>query len=116
MTQRRAVEAYGALVRIGTKVSGETAFALFRLKKALQTSVDFQIEEEQKLIEKHGGKITAEGRVIIADDAEREAFLADRKELGDVECDVQPVTIRAEKVPEITLADIEALDGFVIFE
>ena len=115
MTQGEAVKAYKAIIRMGNKAAGEAAFSLFRMKKQLKEIVDFQSEEEEKLIKKHGGAVTEAGQVIIVDPKEREAFLKEREEIEKMECNVAPVIIRADNIPEITLAEIEALDGFVNF-
>ena len=42
--------------------------------------------------------------------------MKEKEELGNLECDVVPVEIDLDSVPEITMNEIEALDGFVIFK
>ena len=116
MTQGDAVRAYGAIVRMGQKATGAAAFTLFRLKKSLQEIFEFQNEEEQKLVQKYGGQMIDNGLVVIADKEQREQFQKEVENLHGMECDIQPVTIPAAAIPEISLAEIEALDGFVIFE
>ena len=116
MTQGDAVRAYGAIVRMGQKATGAAAFTLFRLKKSLQEIFEFQNEEEQKLVKKYGGQMIDNGLVVIADKEQREQFQKEVEKLHAMECDIQPVTIPAAAIPEISLAEIEALDGFVIFE
>ena len=55
-TQRKVIEAYATLNQMGRKVSGQTAFALFRFKQQqLKPVVEFQGEEEVKLADKFGG-------------------------------------------------------------
>lgn len=109
MTQAQAVQAYGTLMKIGGKVTGADAFALFRLRKQLREVVEFQVEEEQKLVDKYGGKVE-NGRILIPDVEKRAAFIAEHDALGAMACDVEPVEAGTEG---ITMDEIEVLDGFV---
>ena len=115
MTHRKAIAAYKTILTMRNKITGGTAFVLFGLKKKLQDVVDFQVEEEQKLIQKYDGKIGQNGMIDIPED-KREAFAEDFEKIGSVECDIDPVHVPADSIPGITLAEIEALDGFVIFD
>lgn len=117
-TQHEAVIAYATLIRLGPKVTGKTAFALFKLKQSLQATVTFQSEEEMKLVEKCGGTVSENGRIDFSDKAKQDEFLKEQKELLNMECDpdIQPVKVSIDAIPDITMADIESLDGFVIFE
>jgi hypothetical protein len=117
-TMDKALSAFSALSRVRGQVRGKTALDLFRMKNALKESVDFQAEEELKLVDEYGGVITDTGTIIIADKEKREAFLKARRELGEMACEVnaEPVRVDLEKNPDITMEDIEQMDGFVIFE
>ena len=115
MTQGEAVKAYGAIIKMGQKATGTAAFSLFRLKKELKEIFEFQNEEEQKIIQKFGGQVIEGGILVIADKEKREQAIAEIEELHKMECEIQPVKIQASAIPEITLAEIEALDGFVEF-
>lgn len=112
---RKALGAYATIQRMAQKVSGRTAFTMFKLKQELAGIVQFQSEEEIKLVEKYGGSIDEKGSITIPDDEKRKEFLKEYKELGDVECDVNEVEIQIDSLPEITMQEIEALDGFVKF-
>lgn len=116
-TQKKVIEAYAALNQMGRKVSGQTAFTLFRFKQQqLKPIVEFQGEEEAKLVEQFGGKITEEGRIIFAENEKRDEFLKEQRKLGEMECDVETIEIRMTDVPEITMQEIETLDGLIIFK
>lgn len=114
-TQKQAFEAYVALIQLGKGVKGLTAYALYKLKNELKKIVDFQSEEEMKLIEKYGGTVTETNMIQLPDDADKKAFNKEMDELHSLECDVQPIEIKIAEVPEITLAQIETLDGFIKF-
>ena len=115
MTQGEAVKAYGTIIRMGQKATGAAAFSLFRLKKELKEIFEFQNEEEQKIVQKFDGQIIEGGILVIADKEKREKAIAEIEELHKMECDIHTVQIPAAAIPEITLAEIEALDGFVEF-
>ena len=68
LTQHRAVVAYSTIIRMGQKVTGKAAFSLFRLKQTLRGIVEFQSEEEMKLVEKYGATVTEDGRILPGDD------------------------------------------------
>lgn len=118
MKQKQALKAYVTLIGMGGKTTGKTALALFRLKGRLKELVDFQAEEEIKLAEKYGGKILDNGTIKFEDDDQRQGFLDEKNALGemDIEPEIEPARVQIDTVPEITLSEIEALDGFVIFE
>ena len=117
-THKRAIQAYIVLNQMGRKVSGRTAYALFLLKNELKTVVDFQSEEEAKLTEKYGGQITEEGAIVIADKEKAAAFRKEYAELGNMECEIkgEPATVDLDAAPEVTMQEIEALDGLVKFK
>ena len=117
-TMDKAFNAFITLSKMRNKVKGMDALHLFHMKNVLMESVDFQNEEEVRLVEEHGGTITDNGTIIIADKGKREAYQKARKELGEMECDVQtdPVKVSLERNPDITMEEIELLQDFVIFE
>lgn len=112
---RKALNAYAMIQRMAQKVTGRTAFALFKLKQELAGIVQFQREEELKLVEKYGGSIDEKGSITIPDDEKRKEFLKEFNALGEVECEINQVEIQIDSIPEITMQEIETLDGFVKF-
>ena len=117
-TQQKVITAYTTLTALRKKVRGKDALDLFRLKTALQTNIDFQADEERKLTEEYGGKVTDGGQIIIEDPEKRAAFQKAMGELGAMECEIaaDKVKVSLDRNPDITLGEIEALDGFVTFE
>ena len=117
-TQQQALTAYAILMGMGKKATGEAAFSLFRMKQKLKEIVEFQSEEEAKLVDKLGGKITETGQIIFAGEEEKRAFIEEKKKLGGMEIDpaIEPIRIAPDKIPEINMDEIEALQGFIIFE
>ena len=114
-TQKQAIEAYLTLAHIGKGVKGQTAFTLYKLKNELKKIIESQSEEEMKVIEKYGGSVGEGGAIKLPDDADKEAYEKDMEELHNLECDVQPVDVKISNTPEITVPQIEALDGFINF-
>lgn len=117
-TLGKILTAYNGLTLIRKKVRGTDARDLFQLKRAMQDSIDFLADEEEKLAEEHGGSITENGVVLIVDPKERAEFNAGIKELREMETklEVEPMTLEMDKYPEITLEEIEMLYGFVNIE
>lgn len=117
-TQGKVLTAYTALRRIGKKVRGKDALDLFHLKRKLQENIDFQGEEEMRLVEEFGGQVSQDGVVLIADEEKRQAFNNAMLELRaiEVEIDTPAPVISLERNPDITMDDIEQLDGFINFK
>jgi len=116
-TQQKVIAAYTTLTALRKKVRGKDALDLFYLKNRLQENIDFQAEEEAKLVADHGGKVTDGGQIIIEDPEKRASFQKAMGELGAMECEIkaEPVKVSLDRNPDITLGEIEALDGFVKF-
>lgn len=117
-TQENVLNAYKAIGKIRNKVKGKSALALYKLKRELQVNVDFQIEEERKLVDAYDGTINENGFIEIPDAIKRSEFAKAYAELNATECgiDSEPVTVSMDSCPEITLDEIESLAGFVNFE
>ena len=117
-TQGRIMDAMGAINRLRQKVKGHDALNLFHLKNVLQEHVDFQAEEEQKLIAECGGTIIEGGMVRITDNEQRNKFNEEYRKLLNLEVEVKTgvITLSLERNPDITLEDIEQLNGFIIFK
>ena len=114
--QKKAINAFTTLSQMGKKITGKTAWDLYRLKQRLKEAVDFQSEEEMKLVEKYGGSVDEAGRIQIPDE-NREAFMKDFTELGELECEIDlEVTADLNNIRDINMAEIEALDGIVQFK
>ena len=117
-TQGKALNAYSTINRIRNKIKGKDALNLFHLKNVLQENVDFQVEQERSLVEEYGGTVTETGAVLIEDKDRRLEFQQAYRELQEMECEVktEPLTMSIDRNPDITLDDIEQLDGFIIFK
>lgn len=118
MTHGKAYNAYLALNQIRNLVKGMDALHVFHMKNVLREAVDFMGEEEMRLVKEAGGTITETGMVIIEDNEKRKAYLAERKKLDDIPLQTvpEPISIRIDRCPDVTMEQIEMLDGFVIFE
>ena len=117
-TQEKALKAYTAIGKVRNKVKGKAALALYKLKRELQVNIDYQVEEEKKLVEEYGGIINDRGFIEIQDADKRAEFAKAYAELNATECsiDSEPVTVNMDNCPDITLEEIESLAGFVNFE
>lgn len=118
-TQGKAISAFVAIQKLSQKTLPTlTAYKLFRMKKALHDIVDFQGEQERKMVDKYNGTVTPEGSIVILDAEKRAAFQTEHNELQKLPCevDVEPIVLPMGDIPEISIADMEALEGFVNLE
>ena len=114
-TQQKAVVAFTTITSMGQKpMNSLTAYKFFKLKKALKDAVDFQAEEEMKIINELGGSVTETGEIKLEDD-KRAEFIARHKEMEEMECEINSdrVEIMLSEIKDISLADMEILEPFV---
>ena len=92
-----------------------TAYKLFRLKKAVGLIVEFQSEQERKLIHELGGSVADSGAILIDDKEKRIEYAKRHKELEELECDVniEKMVMHMKEVPEIAMQDMETLEEFI---
>lgn len=117
-THGKTYSAFIALSQIRGMVRGMDALHVFHFKTVLQESVDFLTEEEMRLVQEADGIISGNGTVMITDRKKRETYLAERKKIDELPCEISadPIMIRIDKCPDVTAEQIEMLDGFVIFK
>ena len=117
-TQEKALNAYAALNRMAQRsMNSFTAYKLFKLKKALQDPVDFRIEQERKMIEELGGTMTETGQAVLENESQK-AFNEKVKELNALECEIEreKTAIFLAEIKDITMAEIEALEDFIVWK
>jgi hypothetical protein len=118
-TQGKAVLAYTTLAQMSRKpMPSFAAYKLFRLKKALSPVVEFQSEQEMKLVDELGGKITEAGMIQIDGADKRKEYAEKHRELEAMACeiDLEKITMTMKELPELSVADMETLDDFVTWK
>ena len=122
-TNRKASIAYGILVGMGRKqIPTPVAYKLYKLRQKLKGVMEFITEQEQNLTEKHGVVIGDDGHFVFPDAPKvKKEFTAAHAELLETETEIEgdEITIRLADMPdklEISMNEIEALEGFVAFE
>lgn len=124
-THKKAIDAYIVLVKMSDiRRAPATQIKLFKLKKMLQIPFEFVSEEEKKLVEDFGGTVTPTGQIVFEgsnEEREKKAkdYNAERLKLLDLECEIdleKPMPIHSTELKEISLAEMESLDGFIDFE
>ena len=117
-TQGKATRAYLTLDRMGNRtLPANAAFRLFKVKKALQSAFEFETEEEKKYLAEFGGELK-DGFVNFETPEKAKGFETKKKELDsmEIEVEVEVPTIRLEEMKEVTISELEALEGFVNFK
>lgn len=115
-TQGKAIAAYGTLAQLGRKTMPSfAAYKLFRLKKALSPMIEFQTEQEEKLVDELGGRITETGVILFAEKEKQAEYAKRHRELEGLACEVETERIRMtmKELPEISPEQMEALDDFI---
>ena len=114
-TQGKAVAAFTALARLSQKqMNSFAAYKLFRLKKALAPVVEFQSEQEVKIVQELGGTVSESGAINL-DGEKRAEYFSRHKELEELKCDVstEKLSMFMKELPDLTMADMESLDDFI---
>ena len=118
----KAVTAYIAVQQLMEReMDYESAHALVVLKGRLKEHAEFFMAEEQKLAQEYGAKnedgrvtIDEHGRFRMRDEAAGAEYNRKRRELAAVNVeDIEPVTVH--RIDRISPAQIEALEGVVVF-
>ena len=98
------------------------ALALVKVKRRVKDEVDFFVAKERELVETYAAKdergnirLTSAGTFVFKDPAQGPAYEAARKELCDMEIEMERRPIRVAAPAEIKPAYIEGLEGFVEF-
>lgn len=118
MKHSTAVRAFKILYAIGeTKLSAEAAYKLFKLRKALQPEFDFQLEQEQKCVDKYNATVDENGIYKTKNPADMKALATELKDVANLDCmvSVEPVEVTVDKSLHLSLNDMEALEPFVRF-
>ena len=115
-TQAQAITAFVTIRKMERQpINTFTAYKLFKLKKALADIVDFQSEQEIKLIEELGGKVSPDGAIDLPEDKKAE-YIERHKELEEMECEIDregKIELYMKELKEISISDMEALDDFI---
>lgn len=100
-----------------------SAYALTRLRRALQPHVDFFIQEENKLIRQYGktgedGQVeyTPNGTFLFRDPTQAGMYNAKRLELGGVEVELDWEERALPRPEQIRPVQLEALEKIIRFE
>lgn len=121
-TQKAAVNAYNALTEIGKQPFPiRDALNLMILRKKLETAMEFQMQEEQKLVDEYHPTIEG-GKISMPYDKKDEAVKERAKEFFqklsnlnkmEIEVDADPAPVNIPDNVEIKPETLLALDGFV---
>lgn len=121
MTNKQITGAYIALSRMGNmQFPLPVTYRLFLLRQKLKTQFDFCAEQEQAIISRHNGVPTNDGDYQFADKETTMATYTEMQELHDMDVDVEldpvEVDINQAMAGNMSMNDIQALDGIVIFK
>lgn len=129
MKQGKIIQAYKALDGImAQRVTLPVAKSIFDMQRKMQNAWDFQIQEENKIAERHPNVNPREGSVKYDQSneedkkeklAELDSFIRELTELADMDTalEIEPIVIHIS-MENIKMSgnDIKALNGFVNFE
>lgn len=118
-TQGKATAAYVTLANMGARtLPANTAYRLFKVKKALLNAYEFEVEQEKKYMEECQGELDGTGMITFKDVESRKAFEEKKKEMHEVEIDVEMEvpTVPLGEMKEVSMLELESLEGFVNFK
>lgn len=117
MKQNDCIKAYMAINNVcKTKFPGQIAFQVFKLKKVLGEIFDFQKEQEQEIFAEYEATFTEDGSINLKDETRAEEFVKRIEEMALIEHEeIQPIAIPAACFEEISVEELEKLDGIIEF-
>lgn len=128
MTLESAVKGFKFLLEVSGQRVHSTAAArlIFVGREKLRKDYDFLVEEEQKLIEEHGGSVTETGEIIFRkaeDESDENAalrvvnFNKARKELGEMDSitsEIRTIPLSMLEGADIRPDDLTDIAGWLI--
>lgn len=117
--QSKAVQAYKAIDKMAKgALPLPVSYSFFKLKKALQCHIEFQISKEQELFDQYQPVFNEDGIWTFKSEDDKNEFVKKINEIGelDVEIDSNIITISQTSGITMSIEDMEALDAFVEFE
>lgn len=117
MKQSVIISGFKAIEKINNmKFDGETAFKIYKLKKQLKEVYDFQSEQERNIFDQYKASFNPDGTIGIEDMSLADEFVAKITELGEIEHnDIVAVDVRASLFNELSIEDMETLEGIINF-
>lgn len=119
MKQIQCVEAYKALKKLsGIPMDLGISYRLMKLKKQLEVHYSFEEQEETKMFNEFHGSFNEDGKTMtFPTPEEAKEFSRKWQELRNMEIDEEftPVDVPLDQNFQLTMQDMEALDGFVNF-
>lgn len=118
MKQKKIVGAYKAMESLYRQhMPLREARKIFNLRMALQPAINFQSEEEKKMLEEMGLALEFGGYVNFKSEDQQKAYFQRVEEIGETEADLEidPVALPKLDGIQISAEELEALEGFVEF-
>lgn len=118
MIQLKIIQAYDATQEIIQKndLSINAKWALFKLRKELISTYEFYVNESKELFSKY--KTTVKDKTIIFESPEFATEYQTKQDEIDnfeVEISISSYKLKLSDIPNITVSQIELLDGFIEF-
>lgn len=119
MTQKQAINAYKVLENMsGAELPVHTAYKLYQMRRVLEPVFAFRVEQERTIIQKFHGT-EADGSIVFKTTEDLDGAQKALNELDalEMETEVTPIRLKAEDFDKthLSMNDIAALDGFVLF-
>lgn len=117
-TQNNAIKAYKIVNKLTSQeLPLQIAYSLFKLKKALKQHYEFQLDQEHVLLDKLSPEYKDDSFVFKSTE-DRNEFVEKMSEVAKMEItvDADIITINTNCSLNLSVEDIETLDGFVAFE
>lgn len=126
LTQGQLVAAYIPVVNLNQQtISRVYSKKIYQLKKTLETVLEYQRQEEEKLLVTYGGHVEPDNVTVSFDGEDNEEkhnrmidYAKARKELldSDAVVEIEPFTIPSDVAVEVSGEDMEKLEGIITFE
>jgi len=117
ITNKQALIARNKLYQIGKMVKDTvTAKRVFNIRRELDEVFKFVCERQDAMAEAAGVTADEKGSWIYPDAETKEKFDKENTELLEADSGVEPITVKAESIPGLSVEDIAALAGVVEIE
>ena len=98
-----------------TDMPSDISYAFFRLRNLLKEPIEFQTENQQKILNKHKGTVDSDGQLIFENEEDEIAFKKEMIDEANTDITLQPF----EKIPfrndgrcKLSMFDLIVLEDF----
>jgi len=120
MKQAQVLAVFNIIKRFQNQaLPNDISYAFFKLRKLIQDHIDFQVSQQNKLLEKYDHTQNEQGQFVFKNPEDAEAFSKEMDEVIDMDIDLgefKKIPFRNDGRIELSVNELIILDDFFEYE